>query len=252
VTAEGEGAGFERKAGGGKRAPATANLATSAPSYYPTYFPTSSSGKSRKVDLDNYDDDAAAKSGKSGGRGGGKSGKSSQDYCELALDTAWEANKEAGNIIADTKEDMKEQCNFDTTDTNKSPFAPNLACPFIYTPDTGFLDEKDDVIEYFENITGSNETGIAFYAFQKYCECEKGLNEKCAIAVPDIPPISDEKALDYCVFASIWNGDIELDLFDTLDSEVQECGCTFVGTEKEDVDVCPGLGLGDNFIDPTA
>lgn len=251
----------------GKREEAIANLVTANPTYYPTitpmpttymptetpttYYPTLSptymSGKSRKVSMD-------SKSGKGGKTSaeGGKSGKASPqiDYCEKAFEKAWEANIEAKKAIAETRQDLKDQCEFDTTDTNRSPFAPNLACPFIYTPDTGFLDEKDAVIEYFENITGSNETGIAFWEFQMYCACAKGMNEGCAAKIPDIPPI-DETGLEYCKFAGIWNGNIGLDLLDTLDSEVQECGCTFVGTEKDDVSMCPGLGLGDNFDDPT-
>lgn len=238
-------------ANAGTDAAATTTTPTHVPSYFPTYVPsyapTMSSGKSRKVDPDDYDDDAVGKAAK----GSGKSGKSSPfvDYCAQSFEKAWEANVEAGKVIAETREEMKEQCNFDTTNTPKSPFTPNLACPFIYTPDTGFLDEKEEVIEYFENITGSNETGIAFFAFQMYCECAKGLNEKCVTKIPDIPPI-DDTGLDYCIFASIWNGDIALEKINTLDEEVQECGCTFVGTEKEGVADCPGLALGDNFIDP--
>ena len=206
--------------------------------------------------MDDYDDDALlSKSGKGGkaGGAGGKSGKAviekSIDYCEKSFEKAWEANIEADKAIAETRTELKEQCAFDTTDTKKSPFAPNLQCPFIYTPDTGFLDEKEEVIEYFENITGSNETGIAFWEFQNYCSCVSGLNEECVTKIPDIPPI-DETALDYCIFASIWNGDVELDLLDTLPSEVEECGCTFVMSEKEEVSECPGLDLGGNFIDP--
>ena len=169
------------------------------------------------------------------------------DYCENALEEAWEANLNANKVIpAETKQELKELCEFDTTDTMSSPFAPNLQCPFIYTPDTGFLDEEEEVIEFFENITGSNETGIAFWALQQYCDCEKGLNEMCATRIPDIPPVST----DYCTFASIWNGDICVDLIETLDEEVVKCGCTFVMAEKEEVSECPGLDLGANFRDP--
>ena len=232
--------------------------------YYPTlspsYYPTMGSGKSRKINLDDYDDDAIlSKSGKGGkaGGGGGKSGKAalekSIDYCEQSFEKAWEANIEADKALGDTRQELKERCEFDTTDTKKSPFAPNFQCPFIYTPDTGFLDEEEKVIEYIENVTNSNdsnETGIAFWAFQNYCSCVYGLNEKCVTKIPDIPPIN-ETALDYCIFASIWNGDIGVDMLDTLPSEVQECGCTFVYSEKEGVAECPGLDLGGNFIDPT-
>eukprot|EP00956_Cyclotella_meneghiniana_P036754 scaffold130097_cov50-Cyclotella_meneghiniana.AAC.2 len=222
---------------------------TSSPTYVPTY---GKSGKSRSID-DSKSGKGESKSGK--GEGDSKSGKSEPeprpDYCEKAFEKAWEANLEADKEIAETKEELKERCEFDTTDTKKSPFAPNLQCPFIYTPDTGFLDEEEEVIEFFENITGTNETGIAFWALQKYCDCEKGLNEMCATKIPDIPPITEE-SIDYCIFASIWNGDIELDVIETLDEEVVECGCTFVMTEKEEVSECPGLDLGGNFEDPTA
>lgn len=224
----------------------TTMVPTSSPTYVPTY---GKSGKSRSIDS-SKSGKGESKSGK--GEGSSKSGKSEEprpDYCEKAFDKAWEANLEADKEIAQTQKELKERCDFDTTDTKSSPFTPNLSCPFIYTPDTGFLDSEEDIVEFFENITDSNETSIAFWALQQYCDCEKGLNEMCATKIPDIPPITEE-SIDYCIFASIWNGDIEVDLIDTLDEEVVECGCTFVMTEKEEISECPGLDLGGNFDDP--
>jgi hypothetical protein len=171
--------------------------------------------------------------------------KSFKSPCQKALDKAWEANMAASHVIPGTKYEMKDYCEFDTT--GAAWFAPNFGCPFLYTPDTGFLDSRAKVVNYF-----GNTVGIAYWEFQMYCECVKGIDHQCVTKIPDIPPINGT-GLDYCIFSSIWNGDIELDLInDTLDEEVRSCGCTFVGTEKDSVNLCPGLDLGANFVDPKA
>lgn len=239
----------------------TYSLPTYAPSYMPTkslsptYMPTLMSGKSRKVNMDDYDDDSLSKSGKSGGDS--KSGKASPPlYCDQAFEKAWESNKKVDFLIAETKQEMKSQCEFDTReDTELKRFLANLACPFIYRPDDGFLDNETAVVKFFENITNPvfkdvNLTllGEAFWDFQMYCDCANGIDKQCAAKIPEIPPINEE-SLDYCILSSIWNGDIDVDLFDTLPKEVQECGCFFIITEKDDVSECPGLDLGANFID---
>jgi hypothetical protein len=168
------------------------------------------------------------------------------------LEKAWEANIAAGYVIAGTKDEMREYCEFDSgTDW---PFTPNLVCPFLYFPDTGFLDNRAKVVNFFDTIANGigNTVGTAFWEFQMYCECAKGIDDKCVTKIPDIPPINGT-GLDYCIFSSIWNGDIELGLLnELLNEEVRSCGCTFVGTEKESVNLCPGLDLGANFIDPRA
>ena len=56
-----------------------------------------------------------------------------------------------------------------------------------------------------------------------------GGDEMCARKISDIPPITEE-SIDHCIFASIWNSDIEVDLIDTLDEQIVECGCIFVVT----------------------
>lgn len=171
--------------------------------------------------------------------------KSSKSPCEKALEKAWEANIAAGYVIAETKDAMREMCEFDS-----HTVTPNLGCPFIYFPDAGFLDSRAKVVNFFDTIGNGNTVGTAFWKFQMYCECAKGNDDKCVTKIPDIPPINGT-GLDYCIFSSIWNGDIELDLLnELLNEEVRSCGCTFVGTEKESVNLCPGLDLGANFIDP--
>eukprot|EP00804_Cyclotella_cryptica_P024984 CCRYP_015510-RA/>CCRYP_015510-RA protein AED:0.27 eAED:0.27 QI:331/1/1/1/0.5/0.33/3/566/388 len=230
---------------------------TYMPSYVPTYMPTvQQSGKSRKVDPDYYDDDSIiirTKSGKTGS-GGGKSGKGSSpnsNVCKKRLDLAWEANVNADFVIAQTKNELKERCAFDTTNTNQSPFAPNLSCPFIYTPDTGFLDNEAAVVAFFGNLTGDDVTGTAFWLFQLYCECDAGIDNECLTKVPSLSSSSSAGKVDYCTFAGIWNGDFALGNYFDLDKEVQTCGCYFVSVEQEGIDNCPGVDLGAFFVDPT-
>ncbi|KAL7489751.1 hypothetical protein ACHAW6_015445 [Cyclotella cf. meneghiniana] len=236
-------------------------MVTDLPTYMPSYVPTAytptvePSGKARKVDPDNYDDDSIitrTKSGKtdSGGGKGGKGSNPTSNVCEKRFDLAWEANVKVDYAIADTKTQMKEQCAFDTTNTAASPFAPNLSCPFIYTPDTGFLDNETAVVNYFLNITGSDSIGIAFWLFQLYCGCDLGINEQCLDKVPTLTGSSPEGNIPYCTFAGIWNGDFALNNYFDLDNDVQTCGCYFVSVEQLGVDNCPGVDLGAFFVNP--
>ncbi|KAL7518137.1 hypothetical protein ACHAWX_002993 [Stephanocyclus meneghinianus] len=234
------------------------------PTYMPSYVPTSytptvePSGKARKVDPDNYDDDSIITRTKSGktDSGGGKGGKGSiptSNVCEKRFDLAWEANVNASYIIARTKNDLKQLCAFDTTNTAASPFAPNLSCPFIYTPDTGFLDNETEVVDYFVNMTNvpnGTAVGTAFWLFQMYCECQLGIGNGCLASVPNLTSSSPDGKIQYCTFAGIWNGDFALNNYFELDNDVQTCGCYFVSVEQLGVDNCPGVDLGAFFVNP--
>jgi hypothetical protein len=141
--------------------------------------------------------------------------KSSKSPCEKALEKAWEKNIAAGSVIAETKDAMREMCEFDSYTVT-----PNLGCPFLYFPDTGFLDSRAKVVNFFDTIGNGigNTVGTAYWEFQMYCECAKGIDDKCVTKIPDIPPINGT-GLDYCIFSSIWNGDIEQDLLNELLNE---------------------------------
>ena len=246
---------------------------TYSPSYVPTYVPTllptiSPTYMSMPT--------SQGKSGKTGGKTGkGSVPSSSSNLCEKRFDLAWEANANADFVIATTKEEMKARCDFDTTNTKYSPFAPNLSCPFIFTPKTGFLDTESEVIEYFNNITGTigQSIGQAFWLFQLYCQCQQGYDLGCSSKIPHGPPSKEmgyvygsvhvssysefipastpaERA-EYCALAGIWNGDFDPGNFFDLPKDVQECGCFWVGEAQEMVDDCPGVDLGAFFIDPT-
>jgi hypothetical protein len=98
---------------------------------------------------------------------------------------------------------------------------------------------------------------IAVALINLYCDCYYGYDLGCINDLPSTPQEREE----YCIFAGVWNGD-----FDSgggggstgksgkegggLSQEVLDCGCFWIGQEKEKVGNCPGVDLGYFYVSP--
>ena len=98
---------------------------------------------------------------------------------------------------------------------------------------------------------------IAVALINLYCDCYYGYDLGCINDLPSTPQEREE----YCIFAGVWNGDFVSgggggstgksgkEGGGGLSQEVLDCGCFWIGQEKEKVGNCPGVDLG-YFYDP--
>lgn len=142
--------------------------------------------------------------------------------------------------------------------------SPNYGCPVLpyYGDGIGFLLTRQDYINWFF----WEETGNIYYDYLEYCDCHQAYELGCAakIAYPELALSSilvDEinvkpgetgpkKFEDYCLFAGMWNFDLDVDdVYHELSEDVTECGCYFVHQANYMLTGCPGVELFWNYND---
>lgn len=110
-----------------------------------------------------------------------------------------------------------------------------------------------------EAAIGDDPAVVALALINLYCDCYYGYDLGCINDLPSTPQEREE----YCIFAGVWNGDFDSMMSSGtgsgksgkdsggggLSQEVLDCGCFWIGQEKEKVANCPGVDLG-FFYDP--
>jgi len=161
--------------------------------------------------------------------------------------------------------DITETCYFEPPEEG---FEYGLGCTnIIFLPGVGFT---TNATEADSSLTPEEQE--AFDAIVQYCDCFNAYEQGCAAAIPHGPPSSTvdfgmgevgvnsysefipfsspAARAEYCIFAGIWNGDIDTDILPELDPTVQTCGCHWIGQARQMVGTCPGIELGAFFEPP--
>jgi len=140
--------------------------------------------------------------------------------------------------------------------THSSPFFPlSPYNPPTYSLSLHILITHQGVTDTTTAIGSEDPEPIALALINLYCDCYYGYDLGCINDLPSTPQEREE----YCIFAGVWNGDFDSSMMSGggggstgksgkegggLSQEVLDCGCFWIGQEKEKVGNCPGVDLG--------
>jgi len=171
--------------------------------------------------------------------------------CAHRLDLLHSALIDLGEDMDD--EDIKELCHYQPEGLHPElPSGPNFGCPLGYFPKAlPGMEWSQGIKEFWGPFVGSEEEADVYVAMEMFCECHTGIEDGCATKIPR--EVGTKKWVDYCQAAGVWNGDFHLEDLSHLSTSVQdelfECGCHFIGATREKIDDCPGVNLGEFFCD---
>lgn len=147
-------------------------------------------------------------------------------------------------------DDMDSLCDFNPS------AAHNQGCWSLY--EDGVYSTS---VDYFTDAsTGQVRNGARnmYEAVDEMCECIVGYEHGCIARIPfyepNMPFFSNQvisgpantpqNYLDFCVFAAVVNGDVDMSDA-SLTEDATECGCLWIDAVEEGIDDCPGVELGD-------
>ena len=171
--------------------------------------------------------------------------------CAHRLDLLHSALIDLGEDMDD--EDIKELCHYQPEGLHPElPSGPNFGCPLGYFPEAPpEFQWSQGIKEFWGPFVGSEEEADVYVALEMFCECHTGIEDGCATKIPR--EVGTKKWVDYCQAAGVWNGDFLLEDLSHLSTSVQdelfECGCHFVGAMRAKIDDCPGVNLGEFFCE---